>query len=177
MADEAYNGAEASGAGMPQLDFSTYSNQIFWLIVSLGAIYYILSRIALPRIAAVLAERNGTITNDIAAAEDLKLKAVAAEEAYNKALADARAEAQKIAADTRAEIQADLDDAIAKADAEIAARSKESETRLNEIRESAVASITEVANETAVEIVAQLGGKADRSTVTAAVAARLKGNA
>ena len=56
-------------------------------------IYFVLSRIALPRIAAVLAERQGTITNDIAAAEELKAKAVEAEEAYNKALADAKAEA------------------------------------------------------------------------------------
>ena len=47
-------------------------NQIFWLVVALVVIYFVLSRIALPRIAAVLAERQGTITNDIAAAEDLK---------------------------------------------------------------------------------------------------------
>ena len=158
MADDATSAAEAGGAGMPQLDFSTFPNQIFWLIVSLGAIYYILSRTALPRIAAVLAERSGTITNDIAAAEELKLKAVAAEKAYNKALADARAEAQKIAAETNAEIQADLDDAIAKADAEIAARSSESEKRIGEIRESAMASVAEVAKDTAAEIVAALGG-------------------
>ena len=47
--------AEASAPGMPQLDFSTFSNQIFWLIVTLVAIYFILSRLALPRIAGVLA--------------------------------------------------------------------------------------------------------------------------
>ena len=46
---------EASAPGMPQLDFSTFSNQIFWLIVTLVAIYFILSRLALPRIAGVLA--------------------------------------------------------------------------------------------------------------------------
>jgi hypothetical protein len=60
----------------------------------------------LPRIASVLAERQGTLTNDLAAAEDLKRQAVEAEEAYNKALADARAESQRIAEETRAEIQA-----------------------------------------------------------------------
>ncbi|MBM7069508.1 F0F1 ATP synthase subunit B' [Actibacterium sp. 188UL27-1] len=177
MADDANSVAEASGAGMPQLDFSTFPNQIFWLIVSLGAIYYILSRTALPRIAAVLAERSGTITNDIAAAEELKLKAVAAEDAYKKALADARAEAQKIATETKAEIQADLNDAIAKADAEIAARSSESEAHINEIRESALSSVAEVAKDTAAEIVATLGGKADSAAVAKAVDARLKGGA
>jgi F-type H+-transporting ATPase subunit b len=63
-------GAEAGGAGMPQLDFSTFPNQIFWLVVTLVVIYLILSRVALPRIGAVLAERQPL--NDIAAAEELK---------------------------------------------------------------------------------------------------------
>lgn len=40
-------GAE-SATGMPQLDFATFPNQIFWLIVALGVLYWILSRIALP---------------------------------------------------------------------------------------------------------------------------------
>ncbi|MGD9863065.1 MAG: F0F1 ATP synthase subunit B', partial [Pseudodonghicola sp.] len=83
----------ASAPGMPQLDFSSFPNQIFWLAVTLVVIYLILSRVALPRIGGILAERTGTITNDLAAAEDLKAKAVEAEEAYNKALAEARAEA------------------------------------------------------------------------------------
>ena len=43
--------------GMPQLDFATFPNQIFWLIVTLVVIYFVLSRIALPRIGAVLAGR------------------------------------------------------------------------------------------------------------------------
>ncbi len=55
--DAAHGAAEASGAGMPQLDFSTFPNQIFWLLVTLVVIYFVLSRIALPRIGSVLAER------------------------------------------------------------------------------------------------------------------------
>jgi len=167
--------AQEIDAGMPQLDFSTFPNQIFWLIVALLAIYFILSRIALPRIGAVLAERQGTITNDIAAAEELKLKALEAEKAYDKALADARAEANKIVAAARADIQADLDVAVAKADAEIAARTAESEKSINEIRAGAMESIEAVAKDTAEAIVAALGGKADKGAVDGAVTARLKG--
>ena len=69
---------------MPQLDFSHFPNQIFWLVVALVVIYLILSKVALPRIGSILAERQGTITNDIAAAEDLKQKAVEAEAAYDQ---------------------------------------------------------------------------------------------
>jgi F-type H+-transporting ATPase subunit b len=160
---------------MPQLDFSTWPNQIFWLLVTLVVIYLVLSRVALPRIAAVLADRKGTITNDLAAAEELKGKAVAAEKAYNDALANARTEAAKIVAQAKAEIQKDLDAAIAKADAEIAVKAAESEKSIAEIRDGAAAAVSEVAKDVAAELVAALGAGADAKTVTAAVTARLKG--
>lgn len=165
----------ASAPGMPQLDFSNWGNQIFWLMITLVVIYFILSRIALPRIASVLSERQGTITNDLAAAEELKLKAEEAEAAYNQALADARAEAQKIIADAKAEIQSDLDAATAKADAEIAARAAESEKAIAEIRDNALQSVSEVAKDTASEIVSALGRSADAKAIADAVAARMKG--
>lgn len=183
-ADAAHGAAEAAAhggghaaesAGMPQLEFSTFPNQIFWLIVALVAIYLILSRVALPRIAAILADRQGTITNDIAAAEELKLKAQEAEEAYQKALADARAESARISAEARADIQAELNDAIAKADAEIAAKAAESESKIAEIRAGAIESIELVAKDTAGALVAALGGQADDDAVNAAVASKMKG--
>ena len=173
--DVAHGAEEAAKAGMPQLDFSTFPNQIFWLLVTLVVIYFVLSRVALPRIGSVLAERKGTITNDLAAAEELKQKAVGAEKAYNDALISARAEAAKIVAAAKADIQKDLDKALAKADAEIAAKSAESEKRIGEIRAGAMDAVTIVAKDTAKELVAALGGKADAKAVTAAVTAALKG--
>ncbi len=177
MATEATEAAghAAKAVGMPQLDFSTWPNQIFWLLVTLVAIYMLLTRIALPRISAVLADRKGAITNDLAAAEELKQKALKAEKAYNDALAQARVDAAKIVAQARADIQKDLDAATAQADAAIAAKSAGAEARLAEIRDGALDAVTEVAKDTAKEIVAALGGKAEARSVTAAVNARLKG--
>ncbi|WP_299548767.1 F0F1 ATP synthase subunit B' [uncultured Tateyamaria sp.] len=170
-------GEVAIGAppGMPQLNVGTFDNQVFWLLVTLVVIYFVLSRVALPRIAAILAERQGTITNDIAAAEDLKAKAESAEAAYDKALADARAEAQRIAGETKAAIQADLDVAIEKADAEIAAKAAESEKAIADIRAGAQDAVKVVAKDAAKDIVALMGGKADAKSITAAVTARMKG--
>lgn len=168
-------GPDGSAIGMPQLCFEWFPNQIFWLLVTLVVIFLVLTRIALPRIAAVLAERQGTITNDIAAAEELKLKAQEAEAAYDKALADARAEATKIAEETRATIQADLDKELARADEEIMAKTAESEAAIAEIRAGAADSVREVAADVAKEIVSAMGGKADGRTVTAAVKSRMEG--
>jgi len=171
MADA--NGAAAT-PGMPQLDFGTFPNQIFWLVVAIVAIYLLLSRVALPRIGAVLAERRGTITNDLMRAEELRQKAEAAEAAYQKALADAKAEAQRIVEKARAEMQAELDLALQKADAEIAARTAESERRIGEIRDSAADAVAQVARDTVGEVLGALGQSADAATIEATVAARLK---
>ncbi|WP_371037205.1 MULTISPECIES: F0F1 ATP synthase subunit B' [unclassified Rhodosalinus] len=168
-------GAEAGATGLPQLDFSTFPNQIFWLVVTLLAIYYILTRIALPRIASVLAERSGSITNDLAAAEDLKAKAAEAEKAYEKALADARAEAQKIIGEAKAEIQADVDAATRRADAEIAEKTAESEKAIAEIRENAAQSVQDVARDTVGAVLSAVGADADDAEIEKALAARAKG--
>ena len=171
---ETTHAAEEHATGMPQLDVATFPNQIFWLVLTLVAIYMILNRVALPRIAAVLAERQGTITNDIAAAEELRNKAKEAEAAYDKALADARAEAGRIAQGARDEIQADLDAAIAKADEEIGERTAESEKEISAIREEATESVRQVARDAAAEIVRMLGVEPDQAAVSAAVDTRVE---
>ena len=178
MADKIEGTANAaeSASGMPQLDFSTFPNQIFWLIVTLVVLYLVLSRIALPRIATVLSERHGAIQRDLDKAEEMKRSAIEAENTYNKALADARAKANDIVNEAKSEIQKDLDKAIAKAYLEISAKAVESEKAISAIRDSAVQSVEEVANITANNIVdAILPEAADTKTIKAAVAARLKG--
>ena len=93
-----------------------------------------------------------------------------------QALADARAKAQDIAQATRDEIQKDVDAAIAKADAEIAARAAEGEKRIGEIRASALQAVEDVANETAEAVIGAFApGMADAKAVKAAVASALKG--
>ena len=174
------HGAEAvaetgHATGMPQLNFDTFPNQIFWLFVALVVLYYLLSRIALPRIGAVIAERRGTIANDLAAAEDLRLRAAEAEAAYEKALADARAEAGRVVASAKADIQKDVDAAMAQADADLAERTGEAERRIAATRAEAMGSVGDVARETAEALVAALGGSAEDAAVRAAVDARMEG--
>ena len=166
MADKVEGAAQAaeSAPGMPQLDFSTFPNQIFWLVVTLIVLYLVLS------------ERHGAIQRDLDKAEEMKRSAIEAENTYNQALADARVKANDIVNEAKAEIQKDLDKAIAKADLEIAAKAAESEKAISAIKDSAVQSIEEVANITANNIVdAILPEAADTQKIKVAVATRLKG--
>lgn len=183
-AEAAGHAAEAGGhaadavqhaVGMPQLDTQYFGNLIFWLLVTLGLMYWVLSKVALPRIAGVISDRQGVITGDLMQAEEFKKKAKEAEAAYGQALTDARAEAGKIIAAQKADIQKDLDAAITKADAEIAARAVESEKRIGAIRDSATIDARTVARDVTAELVRAFGGKADESAIDAAVDARLKG--
>lgn len=175
LADEAgVEVVEHGATGLPQLNFETWPSQIFWLIVALVVLYYLMSRIALPRIASVLEERADAIASDLDRAEELKRKAEEAERTYKQALADARGRAQAIAAETRAEIQKEIDAAIARADAEISARTAEGERRIAEIRDSAILSVRQVADETAIAVVDRImPGVADEDAVRSAVQARL----
>lgn len=163
---------EEGADGMPQLDPSTFDNQIFWLVVSLVAIFAIVRRVAMPRIGAILATRAGTISNDLAAAESLRDQAREAEAAFDRALAEARAEAGRIAAAARAEVQVGLDADLARADAAIEARAAEGAERLRAIERDASASVEAVARDAARAIVEALGGRADDAAVDAALLRR-----
>ena len=168
-------GHAAEAVGMPQLDFSTFPNQIFWLVVALVAIYYILTKIALPQIEGILADRHTAISNDVAAAEELKQKAREAELAYEKALADARTESTRIVQAARAEMQVGLDQAVANAEAEIAKKAAESEGRIGEIRAGAMDAVETVARDTAAALVQALGLDAADDQIAAAVSGQIKG--
>ena len=135
-----------------------------------------MSRVALPRIASVLADRQDAIQRDLDQAEAMKRQAEAAEASYNKALSEARSQAEDIVAATKAEIQADLDKAIVKADAEIAAKAAESEKAIKVIRDNALKSVAEVANATGKDVVDAIApGLADGKAIEAAVTKRMKG--
>lgn len=164
-----------SAIGMPQLCGDWMANQVFWLIVTLVIIFLILSRIALPRISAVLADRQGTITNYIAASEELKSKAEDAERAYVQALNAARSEASRLLDATKVEMKKELHSAISKADVDISAKVSESEKSIAEIKKNALASIEKVSKDTAKEIVSALGAKADAKTISLAVSSKMKG--
>lgn len=173
-AEAAQGAADHGSAGLPQLDFTTWPSQIFWLIVALVVLYLLMVRIALPRIGSVLEERADAIADDLDRAEEFRRKAQEAEATYERALAEARAKAQAIAAETKAEIQKEVDAETARADAEISARAAEAERRIQEIRDSAMASVEIVAKETAVAIVEAVAPDfADAPAVEAAVDARL----
>lgn len=172
----AEHGGHAASGGMPQLDFSTFPSQIFWLIVAFVALYFILSRVALPRIAGAIEERHDTIEDDLERAAEYKRRAEKAEQHYMAALAEAKKRANDIAAEARAEINKDVEKAMAKANDDIAARTAESEKRIGEIRDRAAEDVKTVAQDVAAQLVEALApGQVSADAAREAVARRMQG--
>ena len=80
---------------MPQLDFTTFLPQLFWLFLSLSVLYVVLSRIALPRISDVIEERKDTITDDLDEAKSLSLEAESVVEDLRIKIEEAKLQSQK----------------------------------------------------------------------------------
>ena len=81
---------------MPQLDPSLFATQLFWLFITFLALFLIAWKVALPRITEVREARQNRIDGDLEKAEALKSEAEEVSAAYEKALAEATAQAQQI---------------------------------------------------------------------------------
>src|SRR5919206_3282765 len=110
---------------MPQLHFHTFPSQLFWLAVTFVALYWALSKLALPRIERIIEERRNRLDEDLEKAAQMKSEAEAVIAAYQKALADARAGAQAMVKETTDRLAAEAAERQRVAGAEIAQRTSE----------------------------------------------------
>lgn len=161
--------AQAAG-GMPQLNFSTFPSQIFWLVVTFTLLFILMWKVALPRVGDVIEARAQKIRADLERAEQLSAEIAETEAAVAKALADARSEAQDILRKEQEKIAADHEKKAAKLDASLAEKIAEAETRIAAARTEALSSVKDVAQEVAAASVEKLTGSTpDAASVSAAV--------
>ncbi|MGI9419999.1 MAG: F0F1 ATP synthase subunit B' [Geminicoccaceae bacterium] len=160
---------------MPQLEVSTYISQIFWLIVSFGLLYYLLSRKALPRVAEILEARADRVRSDLDEAQRLRKEAEDAMSRYEAVMAEAHDKAQARVAETQAKLQADAAEAQAKLDGKLAKRISDAETRIAKAREEALKELDDAALTTAQAAAERLAGlKVNKTDAKAALDAVLK---
>ena len=167
---EAHAGDDHGSGVFPPFDPATFPSQLLWLAITFGALYLLMSRIALPRIDGILANRKGIIDADLAAADASRQKTDAAIAAYEAALAEAKAKAQGIANETREGIQADLAAKRSAVEADLSAKVSAAEARISATKAEALTHVDEIATETAQTVVTQLVGDVSTDSVRAAVA-------
>ncbi|WP_417841179.1 F0F1 ATP synthase subunit B' [Terasakiella sp.] len=162
---------------MPQLDVTTFAPQIVWLVITFLTMYFIMAKVALPRIAEVLDERQTRIDDNLAKAAALKVEAEQAAAAYEQSLAEARSKAQdevKVVIDQANAAQAKAQEELA---AKLDKKLSEAEARIADAKDKALANITEVSADVAKATVEKLSGvSVDDAAVNAAVAKAMEQN-
>jgi F-type H+-transporting ATPase subunit b len=171
-ADAAHGGAEHASGGLPQLDPTFFSPQLIWLGISFIALYYLMSKVALPKVAEVLEERQERITNDLDKAGELRKESAGVMAGFEKALADARAHAQSVMAATAADLSSASAGRQAQFNSDLTSKTRAAEDRINQAKETALASVRSVAVEIAQQTAEKLAGiKVDAAAADAAVGA------
>jgi F-type H+-transporting ATPase subunit b len=172
---EVHQAQDGHHGAFPPFEASTFASQILWLAISFGALYFLMSRIALPRVASILEVRSDRIASDLAEAQRFKTESEQAIAAYETSLAEARSKAQKIAGETRDKVNAEADTQKKAIEADLAARLAQAEKQIADTKTKALSNVRAIAVEAASDIVAQLlGDKPDAKDVEAAVDTTLK---
>jgi len=162
---------EHGKAGLPQLDATGFAPQLFWLAVTFAALYFLLSRLVLPRIGEVIEERRTRIQRDLEEAERLKLETEKSIAGYEQALAEARGKAQGIVGEQRDRLAKEMSAERARVEQNITERTGEAEKRIDQLKERALAQVNTIAGEAVGAIVAKLiGVEISKSEVDTALA-------
>jgi F-type H+-transporting ATPase subunit b len=145
---------------MPQLVFSDYPNQIFWLVVTFVVLYVVLSTLVLPSIARTLGARDSQLQGDIARAEKLRSEAEMTLAAYRKAIGEARATAQSELKQAAEAMAAEASRREGELAATFAEKARAAEAGIAEAKTKALAELKNVAGDAARDLVARLVGVA-----------------
>jgi F-type H+-transporting ATPase subunit b len=164
MAEKVTTSTAAPGGGGHQkvfspLDSGTFTPQLVWLALTFGLLYVLLKRFALPRVGEVIEERRDRIQRDFEKAEKLKAETQQALATYEQALAEAHNKAHGLARDMRDTLAADVEKERAAVEAQIAAKLNDAEARIAQSKAKAMASVDQIAAETAAAVVSKLLGK------------------
>ena len=134
---------------MPQMEFTDYVPQIFWLVITFATLYFLMAKLALPRITDILETRQRRLDHDLELTETLRDEARAALAEYESAIAAARGESELILAEAHERIHSEarqqLDDLNARLEGEIA----ESEARIGNIMTQAMGELAVAASDAA----------------------------
>lgn len=142
---------------MPQLDSSTFTSQLFWLVICFFSMLFIMSKFIVPKIADILEQRQRKIDGYLNKAHTIRLEAEESLKKYQEALAEATRNANEALEKTQAEINSYMqnkqDELAAKLQKKIAA----GETEINKSKDEAMAKVKEMSEELAEAVVAKIG--------------------
>ena len=160
----------AESGGMPQLNPEFWISQIFWLTLTFGILYIVLSKLILPKISANLELRKSEIQENIEAAENQRKNSEQKLNEYNTIISKSRLEAKNIFKSAREKVIKDINSKKEVLDNQIDDEIKKVEQEIDMLKKKAPEKINKIAIETSSELVKKLiGADVNNSSISAIV--------
>ena len=160
----------AESGGMPQLNPEFWVSQIFWLTITFGILYVVLSKFILPKISANLEVRKSQILDNIEAAEKQREESELKIEEYEKIVQSSKNEAKNYFKQTREKILKNINLKKDSLDKELNLEIQNGESEIQELRDRAPEKINKIAVETTKDLLQQLiGADVNSSSISAIV--------
>ena len=160
----------AESGGMPQLNPEFWISQIFWLTLTFGILYIVLSKLILPKISANLELRKSQIQENVEAAEKQRESSETKLKEYDNIILKSKLEAKNIFKDVREKVIKDINSKKETLDKQIDVEIQKAEKEIDLLRKSAPEKINKIAIETSSELVKKLiGADVNNSSISAIV--------
>ena len=160
----------AESGGMPQLNPEFWISQIFWLTLTFGTLYIILSKLILPKISANLELRKSQIQENIEAAEKQRKESETKLKEYDEIILKSRLKANDIFKDSREKVIKDINIKKGALDKQIDEEIKKVEKEINQLKETSPEKINKIAIEISSDILKKLiGADVNNSSISAIV--------
>ncbi|MBD1163372.1 F0F1 ATP synthase subunit B [Pelagibacterales bacterium SAG-MED11] len=160
----------AESGGMPQLNPEFWISQIFWLTLTFGILYIVLSKLILPKISANLELRKSQIQDNIEAAEKQRKDSESKLKEYDDIIFKSKLEAKNIFKDSREKVIKDINNKKETLESQINEEIKKAEKEIEVVKKSAPEKINKIAIEASSELVKKLiGAEINNSSISAIV--------
>jgi F-type H+-transporting ATPase subunit b len=160
----------AESGGMPQLNPEFWVSQVFWLTITFGVLYLVLSKLILPKISANLEFRKSQISDNIEAAEKQREESETKLKEFDEIVSKSKIEAKIILNETKEKVLKEIGAKREILDKKIDEEIKKAEEEINQLRKNAPSKINQIAVETSAELVKRLiGTEVNNSSISAIV--------
>ena len=160
----------AESGGMPQLNPEFWVSQIFWLIITFGILYIVLSKFILPKISSNLELRKSQIQENIETAEKQREISEVKLKEYDEIILKSKSEAKKIFKNAREKIIKDINLKKETLDKQIDEEISNAEEEIKTLKKDATDKINKIAIETSSDLLKKLiGTEINNSSISAIV--------
>ena len=159
----------AESGGMPQLNPEFWISQIFWLIITFGILFIVLTKVILPKISDNLETRKSQILENIETADKQKEESQKKIDEYEKIILDSKLKAKSYFNEAREKILDDINKKRAALEKDLDEEIDEVEKELSDLKNKSGEKINKIAAETSAELIKELIGEEGNSSSIAAI--------